>query len=199
MSTVIDIDTITKTARELDEIRCNVLSQLEIIYTDSVTEEKNWNWDFIVNWSLISISHGIIMKRSRALCWVLFFSFRMFHMLVTLRSQITNQLAVSVWQTYCSHFFHCITVLAAAFFAPSLQHHSNNYHKPNTLTSEERRVFLRLCVVASFGVLWCCADRRGTQMGCSPAGTANSSDSSQRGGTWSLWSGSGSGRWPPPP
>lgn len=45
--------------------------------------------------------------------------------------------------------------------------------------------------------LSCCrADRRGTQTVCSPADTANCSDSSRRGGTWSPWSGSGSGRWP---
>lgn len=46
-------------------------------------------------------------------------------------------------------------------------------------------------------LLCCRADRRGTQTVCSPADTANCSGSSRRGGTWSLWSGSGSGRWAP--
>lgn len=44
-------------------------------------------------------------------------------------------------------------------------------------------------------VLWCSADRRGTQMVCSPAATANSWVSCQHGDIWNLWSGRESGGW----
>lgn len=98
-------------------------------------------------------------------------------------------------ECFSIYFTHTFEASWASISAPD--HNWRNYAQLGAGVHLDAKIDVCILVWQHFNmtVLWCYADRRDTQMVCSPADTANSWGSYQRGGTWSPWSGSGSGRW----